>query len=435
MERPAGGGRPPALLAGALVGGLFLLALAIALAPPASAQPERKLAPPYEATTFDGAPVALEELRGQVVMLNIWATWCTACLEEMPKLQTLQEQYAARGLVVIGASVDARGEEESVRAAADALGVRYAIWLDPEDRATRTFRLIGLPATILVTAEGSVAHEWRGQFDPLSNETVAIVDAALEGDAMEPTGGVGGLGMAVAFAAGALSFLSPCVFPLVPSYVAVVSGMSMDELTAAGEARHRVRRRVLLNGLVFVAGFSTVFLVLGASATMLGGLLSDHRAWLTGIGGLLLVAFGLVLLGLIRVPGADRELRLHVQRPSLRRAGVFLVGLAFGAGWTPCIGPVLAGILTLAASTASLAEGLRLLAAYSLGLALPFLAAALALRRLIPAMGRLGRWLPVLHKASGVLLIAMGVLLLTGGMTLLTAWAARITPEALRGLG
>lgn len=428
---------PPGRQLRAWIAAFILVSGALALAPGAAAQgSELKPAPAYAATTLDGETMTLEGLRGGVVMLNVWATWCTPCIEEMPRLQALQEKYAASGLTVIGASVDERGSEESVRATVEKLGVRYAIWLDPEDRATSAFRLIGLPATILVTADGRVAHEWKGQFDPLSNETFAIVDAALQGEAAQTEGGIGGLGLAVAFAAGALSFLSPCVFPLVPSYVAVISGMSMDELTATGKTRRHVRRHVIVNGLVFVAGFSTVFLGLGASATMLGGLLSDHRAWLAGIGGALLVAFGLVLLGVLRIPGADREFRVQVaQRPGLRRAGVFLVGLAFGAGWTPCIGPVLAGILTLAASTASLAEGLRLLAAYSLGLAVPFLAAALALRRLLPAMGRLGRWLPVLHKASGVLLVAVGILLLTGGMALLSTWLARAAPDVLRGLG
>lgn len=435
-ETPARSRRDTARLTTILAGATLVLALGIALAPQVAAEPALEPAPPYAATSLDGTPVTLEGMRGQVVVLNIWATWCTACLEEMPRLQELQDAYADRGVVVIGSSVDAEREEGNVRAMADSLGVRYPIWLDPEDRATSTFRLIGLPATFVITADGDVAHVWRGQFDPLSNDTHAIVLGALEGRAVLVDSGVSGLGLVVAFAAGALSFLSPCVFPLLPSYVGVVSGLSLDELTKGDDAdRARVRRRILANGLIFVAGFTTVFLALGASATLLGSTLREHRGWLVGGGGVLLIVFGLSLLGVLRIPGADRDIRFRVQSPGARKLGVFAIGLAFGAGWTPCIGPVLAGILTLAASTASLAQGLWLLLAYSLGLALPFLAAALALRRIMPRMSRWGRWLPRLHKASGVLLIAMGVLLLTGGLTLLTAWAARWTPTALRGIG
>lgn len=437
--RPIARRRKPlaAALVAALSCGTLVAIFAVAPATQAAGEPGLTPAPTYEAATLDGEPITLEQMRGQVVMLNVWATWCGPCIEEMPKLQALHAEYAASGFTVVGVSIDARGEESNVRAMADSLGVQYPLWLDPEDSATRAFRLMGVPATILITADGRVAHEWRGQFDPLSNETRKLVEAARDGEVVETSGASGaGIGLAVAFAAGALSFLSPCVFPLLPSYVGVISGLSMDELTSGDdEERARVRRRVLANGLIFVAGFTTVFLALGASATLLGSTLRDHRDQVAAVGGILLVLFGLILLGVLRIPGADRELRFRVRSQGARKAGVFAIGLAFGAGWTPCIGPVLAGILTLAASAASLAEGLWLLLAYSLGLALPFLAAALALRRIMPRMSQWGRWLPRLHKASGVLLIAMGVLLLTGGLTLVTSRLARWAPAALQGVG
>lgn len=188
---PIARGKKPraAILIAALACGALVLALAIALAPRPPVDPDLKLAPPYGATALDGAAVTLEQMRGRVVMLNVWATWCSSCLEEMPKLQSLQEEYEARGFTVVGSSIDASGEGANVRAMADSLRVRYPVWLDPEDRATRAFRLIGVPATFLITSDGYVAHEWRGQFDPLSADTKEVVEDALDRGAARPPGG------------------------------------------------------------------------------------------------------------------------------------------------------------------------------------------------------------------------------------------------------
>jgi cytochrome c-type biogenesis protein len=238
-------------------------------------------------------------------------------------------------------------------------------------------------------------------------------------------------GLAVAFAAGLLSFLSPCVLPLIPSYVSFITGMSLDELTAEHTDRAAVRRSVLVHGILFVVGFTIVFVILGASATFLGSLFAYASRWVERIGGVLLIVFGLYLIGLLRLPGAAREWRVHLSDKPLGYFGTVLVGVTFGAGWTPCIGPVLGGILTLAATSGSVGSGVTLLFVYSLGLAVPFLLAALLLGRFLSSVRKIGPWLPWVSRISGVLLLVLGILLLTGSFTTLAAMLARWTPQFL----
>lgn len=235
-----------------------------------------------------------------------------------------------------------------------------------------------------------------------------------------------GIGIGVAFTAGLLSFLSPCVLPLWPSYMGFLTGMSTEELE---EADHDARRVALIHAVLFVAGFSLVFVAMGASASLVGEALRAHRGWIARVGGILVVAFGLHLLGLTPIRWLSRERRLHFQRKPVGYAGTVLVGLAFGAGWTPCIGPILGGILTLAASRGGLSEGAGLLAVYSAGLAVPFLVSAAALSRFLDAYRRFRRYLPWVERAAGALLVLVGLLLVTGQFTVLAGWAARFTPE------
>jgi cytochrome c-type biogenesis protein len=237
------------------------------------------------------------------------------------------------------------------------------------------------------------------------------------------------LGFAVAFTAGLLSFLSPCVLPLIPSYASFITGMGLDDLAAG--SRGRARRALLSHGLLFIAGFTLVFVALGASATFLGSLFHFYRDWIERAGGVLLVLFGLILLGVLRVPGAGREWRFQIANKPVGYLGTVLVGIAFGAGWSPCIGPVLGGILTLAATQGSITAGVALLGTYSAGLAIPFLATTLALDRFLVGFQRFRRWLPWISRASGVLLILVGVLLLTGSFTVLAGILARWTPDFL----
>ena len=233
------------------------------------------------------------------------------------------------------------------------------------------------------------------------------------------------LGFIVAFIAGLLSFLSPCVLPLVPSYVGFITGMTLPEMSG--------RRRVALtHALLFVAGFSLVFVLLGASATALGRALNYYQIWLQRIGGMLIILFGLLCLGAFKVGMLTQERRLHLERKPLGYLGSALVGMAFGAGWTPCIGPVLGGILGLAATTSDVSRGMQLLAVYSAGLAIPFLIAAVAVESFLDWFQRFRRFLPWVMRFSGILLIVVGVLLVTGEFTRLASWLQGLTPDFLR---
>jgi cytochrome c-type biogenesis protein len=233
------------------------------------------------------------------------------------------------------------------------------------------------------------------------------------------------LGLLVAFAAGLLSFLSPCVLPLVPSYVGFLTGMTLPELSD--------RRRVaLLHALLFVSGFSLVFILLGASATALGSALKYYQVWLQRIGGALIIAFGLVCLGVVRIRALEQERRLQLQDKPVGYLGSALVGMAFAAGWTPCIGPVLGAILSLAATSEGVGRGMLLLGVYSAGLAVPFLLAAAAVEKFLDWFQRFKRYLPWVMRLSGALLVLVGLLMLTGEFTRMAGWLQQLTPAFIR---
>ena len=233
------------------------------------------------------------------------------------------------------------------------------------------------------------------------------------------------LGIVVAFVAGLLSFLSPCVLPLVPSYIGFLTGMTLPELSSR-------RRLALVHALLFVTGFSIVFVLLGASATELGRALSYYQVWLQRIGGMLIILFGVLCLGWLSVPQLLADRRPKLDRKPVGFLGSLLVGMAFAAGWTPCIGPVLGGILGLAATSADVGRGMLLLMVYSAGLALPFLIAALAVESFLGWFQRFRRFLPWVMRISGALLIVVGGLLLSGEFSRLAGWLQALTPEALR---
>ena len=233
-------------------------------------------------------------------------------------------------------------------------------------------------------------------------------------------------GVLVALTAGVLSFLSPCVLPLVPSYLGFVTGMSLEDLQEGVD-----REAILAHSLLFVAGFSIIFITLGASASFLGGYLRHYDVWIARIGGLFIIVLGLHLIGVFRIVPLMRERRIQVKDKPAGYIGTLGVGAAFGAGWTPCLGPVLGGLLMLAGTQETVSTGVFLLGFYSLGLAIPFLISALALDWFLGAFSRIRRFLPVVEKVSGVLLIAVGLLLVTGSFTILNAYFAQWTPDWL----
>ncbi|HXE92098.1 MAG TPA: cytochrome c biogenesis protein CcdA [Terriglobales bacterium] len=222
-----------------------------------------------------------------------------------------------------------------------------------------------------------------------------------------------------AFVAGLVSFLSPCVLPLVPGYVSLISGVGVEELKTREQ---RLLGALMRNSLMFILGFSAVFIALGAVATTVGQMARDYYPILTRVAGLVIIVFGLHLTGLMKIKALYADKRLHSVKGGSTMAGAFLVGFAFAFGWTPCIGPILATILALAGSQEQVIQGVALLAVYSLGLAVPFLLTSLGIDRFLEFYARFRRYLNAVEVGSGVLLILIGTLVFTRKLTLLAGW-------------
>ena len=233
-----------------------------------------------------------------------------------------------------------------------------------------------------------------------------------------------------AFFAGIVSFLSPCVLPLVPGYISIISGSSLDQLKAR-EKDASLMRTVLLNSLMFIAGFSITFIMLGASASWIGQILLARQRLFGQIAGLVLIVFGIHLLGIFKINFLYRDKRFHNVEKPRGLLGALVLGLAFAFGWTPCIGPILAGILTIASTKQTVAEGMFLLAIYSAGLGVPFLLTSIALNRFLSFYGRFKRHFRMVEIASGALVITVGVLIMTGTFTRLAQWLSFLNRFAL----
>ncbi|MGI9145006.1 MAG: cytochrome c biogenesis CcdA family protein [Chloroflexota bacterium] len=242
---------------------------------------------------------------------------------------------------------------------------------------------------------------------------------------MQTDSGLSPLLVVTALAAGMVSFASPCVLPLVPAYLGFITGRSAEELHAA---HGRARAKIVTQGLAFVFGLALIFGLLGASASALGHSLLQHIQLLSKVGGVLVVIFGLQMLGLLKLPWLFRTARVADIKPNSQanHAGAFLMGLAFGAGWTPCIGPFLAGLLGLASQQDTVAEGVALLIVYALGLGVPFLLAALAVDRSLSIMRSVRPHMLAIERVSGILVVGMGVLLFTDQLTRITSVLTRI---------
>jgi cytochrome c-type biogenesis protein len=239
------------------------------------------------------------------------------------------------------------------------------------------------------------------------------------------------LSFIVALGGGLLSFLSPCVLPLMPSYLSFITGVSFDDLSSSVLRAH-VRKKVLINSVFFILGFSTVFIVLGASFSFLGRFFAGHQLTIQRIAGLIIIFFGLYIAGVFRIPFLMQSKEfLSLKNKPAGYVGSSLVGLSFGAAWTPCIGPILGAILTLAGSAKGVSGGVILLTAYSMGLAIPFLILALASGSFLSISQRFGRFLNVVHIAGGIFLVIIGILILTRYFTVLNSLFIALTPSWL----
>lgn len=227
-----------------------------------------------------------------------------------------------------------------------------------------------------------------------------------------------------AFSAGLLSFVSPCVLPLVPSYISYITGLSVEQLTDASE-RVKFKKAIVLNSLLFIAGFSSVFIAFGASASLLGQVLITYQDHIRRFGGALIVVFGLYLLGLLNLNFLKMEHRFQFRSRPAGYLGSFLIGVAFAAGWTPCVGPVLGSILLYASTTDSLVSGVVLLTSYSLGLGLPLFLTALGVDRFLAYFKQARAYLWGVSTVSGVLLVIVGVMIYANSLTMVTSFLER----------
>lgn len=232
---------------------------------------------------------------------------------------------------------------------------------------------------------------------------------------------IANIGVIAALLAGMISFLSPCVLPLVPGYVSYIAG-------GRGEGALQRRGTTLFQSLCFVLGFSTVFILLGAGATALGGLLLSYRYEANIVGGLIVIVFGVFATGLVRIPWMERDIRYHGAIDGGQPLGAFILGLAFGFGWTPCIGPILGAILTLSATVDGAGSGVALLAIYSIGLGVPFVLTAIFADTLTSRLKRARKIGRVLQIVAGVVMILMGVAMITGQMSVFAFWLLQKFP-------
>ncbi len=230
-----------------------------------------------------------------------------------------------------------------------------------------------------------------------------------------------------AFLFGLLSFVSPCVLPIVPGYVSFISGLSLEELQNSSD-NSKAKRKVVFDSLFFILGFSLVFVALGASATTIGKLLTGKFSLLSKIAGAIIVIFGLHMMGVFKIKFLNYEKRFHAQAKHLGFLGSFLVGVAFAFGWTPCIGPVLAAILVIASQQDSVAKGIVLLSSYSLGLGIPFFLTGISLAAFFNAFNKIKRYFRAIELVAGVLLVIVGILIITNYFTIIAGYLSKWFP-------
>lgn len=228
--------------------------------------------------------------------------------------------------------------------------------------------------------------------------------------------------------AGLLSFFSPCVLPLVPPYLGYLAGVSLDQLTGEADDDQDASRRAFVSALVFVLGFSTVFVLLGATASFFGQFIRAYLDYLGYIAGAAIIVMGLHFLGVFKIGLLYREARVHVDKKPAGPLGAYVIGLAFGFGWTPCVGPILAAILFVAGAKDTVSQGMILLSAYAMGMGIPFLVAALFAGPFLKFMQRFRRHMGTVEKAMGGVLVLTGIMFLTGQMAVLSYWLLETFP-------
>lgn len=372
----------------------------------------------FELSDLSGRTVRLADLRGKVTLINFWATWCVPCTTEIPYFVRLYNELHDRGFEIVG--INLWDEADHARDFVKNRKVPYTNVLGTDQTATDFGNVSGLPTSFLLDRDGKIVKRYFALKEDTLRTLEEDVRALLGGGTVKvPT--ATRISFLTAFLAGLFSFLSPCVLPLVPSYISFITGISFEEITKEDRDEARIRRLGAIHSILFILGFSLIFILMGASATYLGSIFFRHRVLLERIVGALIVIFGIHITGLINLKFLLMEKRFHIQDKPLGFLGTVLVGFSFGVGWTPCIGPILGSILGYAATLGNLKSGMVLLSYYSLGLALPFFLSSLAINSFLRYFKRIRKFIPVINTACGVFLVVVGALIFTGQFTRLAS--------------
>ncbi|RMW39448.1 MAG: hypothetical protein EA447_01015 [Nitrosopumilus sp.] len=375
----------------------------------------------YSAFDENGEVIKITDYEGEVLFVNVWATWCLECREEMPYINELHDEFSEKGIRFINISIDANPYDAMEMA--ERMNMKTELWYDPDDQASRAFKMLGPPVTVLIGADGNQIYKWPGAIMEGTDVETRLADSIglASEEELAQISTAQQVNLAIAFTAGVLSFLSPCILPLIPSYIAFITGTSLKELSNtgnSGKSKLKIQTTVLTKGSLFILGFSVVFISLGLGVSYLGTVFSEAMLWVERIGGALIIVFGLHLLGVLKINFLNKQKSFNLQNKSTKNFGLLLVGMGFGAGWTPCIGPILASILTLAATSETFLAGGQLLAMYSLGLAIPFLISALAIDQFTRFFQKIRKWIGWIERTSAILLIVIGLILITGSVSM-----------------
>lgn len=375
-------------------------------------------------TTLTGEEVSLKDYQGQVILLNFWSTDCSACRLETPYLEALYRRYQDKGLVVLAVN-GFWDKKKDVELYITKYNLTFPHLVDPTGAAWTGYRVRFTPTTYLIDKEGKILAAGVGARNWKSRKSFTLIEALLaEGGAEISSADIlpheydedglptaGKISLVVAFLAGIAFFISPCVFPLIPSYISYITGISFDRLKESGG---KIRRITFVHSLLFFLGFSLIFVALGASFSYLGQFLSAYLPFIQKLGGGLIILLGLFIAGVFKLPFLMKEKRLiSLREHKVGYLSSFLVGLSFSAGWTACATPILSSILIYASVESTVTRGIILLSSFSLGLGLPFIISSLFINSFLNVFSKLQKYLGVLKVVSGLLLVIFGVLVLT----------------------
>lgn len=386
------------------------------------------IAPSFILPTLDGKTVDLAALyKDSPVWLTLFTTWCPECNIETPILVNASQKYPNVRFV----AVSLMEEVADVRDFQKRFEVPYPMVLDEEGLVVEKYAIRPIPVNIGIKKGGQIA--FRRQSISSDRELESLMPSLIQGDQPEPVFNAdikGALGMLfktlpvlASFIAGLLTFLSPCILPLIPAYIALVTGFELNNLIGSKNLKS-ARRSVLVSTGIFVLGFGSVFTLLGATASVFGSAFAWLQSWIRIIGGAVLIAFGLHLTGALTIMPLYREIHLNFKPKKADWLGAFLFGVVFAVGWTPCVGPILSAILVYSASEATLGQGLLLLSSYSAGIGVPFLLASAFLPQFQGFLNRVKPHFQAIEIGSGALLILLGFLLITNKF----GWLAALWP-------